>query len=408
LPWLFIVQLRSGEPYWLACDQSLAEEPVYKPLNGDARCEVLILGGGITGALVAHQLVKRGIDTLLVDKGELASGSTAASTGLLQYEVDTHLHDLIGKVGLEQAVHAYRRCRTAIDEIEALTVELGDDCGFSRRDSLYFASAWWHQRSLRRECACRIEFGFDVEWLSRARLREVSTIHAAGSILSHNDAQLDPYRFTRRLLEDAVLRGLRAYCQTEVTKVEEGKHEVVVATKTGRIRANHIVYATGYATGPFLSDSRGALHSTYAVASEPMASFPGWPSECLIWETARPYFYARQTSDGRALIGGADTSFSNDHRRDALVERKVRRLVHRFHILFPQASFVPEFAWAGTFADTKDGLAYIGQYPERPRAYFALGYGGNGITYGMIAAKLIADLIAGQPNADAAVFRFER
>jgi glycine/D-amino acid oxidase-like deaminating enzyme len=66
------------------------------------------------------------------------------------------------------------------------------------------------------------------------------------------------------------------------------------------------------------------------------------------------------------------------------------------------------FAWAGTFGATKDGLAYIGVSPEAPHAYFALGYGGNGITYSMIAARIIADLYQGVPNADAQLFRFER
>lgn len=402
------MKLRSGQPFWLACDQGLPGEPHYRSLEGDARCEVLVLGGGITGALVAHELVRRGMNVLLVDRGDFAHGSTAASTGLLQYEVDTHLHNLIGKVGIDHAVHAYRRGRTAVDELEALADELGEDCGFERRDSLYFASSWWHLRDLQRECKCRQEYGFDIEWLSRAQLREQSTIRSAGAIRSRNDAQIDPYRFTRRLIQAAVQCGLRAHPYTSVDSIEEGPLEVAAQTKTGIIQANLIVYATGYAAGPFLDDRRGSLHSTYAVASEPMTSFPGWPNGALIWETARPYFYARQTADGRAMIGGGDTSFSTDHRRDALVERKVKRLAQRFHRLFPAVEFIPEFAWAGTFGATSDGLAYIGQYPDRPRAYFALGYGGNGITYGMIAAKLIADLITGVENPDAAVFSFQR
>jgi glycine/D-amino acid oxidase-like deaminating enzyme len=56
----------------------------------------------------------------------------------------------------------------------------------------------------------------------------------------------------------------------------------------------------------------------------------------------------------------------------------------------------------------RDGLAYIGQLADRPNVYFALGYGGNGITFSVIAAQLISDLYCGRPNADAAVFRFER
>jgi glycine/D-amino acid oxidase-like deaminating enzyme len=91
-----------------------------------------------------------------------------------------------------------------------------------------------------------------------------------------------------------------------------------------------------------------------------------------------------------------------------VLERRTELLVRRFRRLFPAATFEPEFAWAGTFAATKDGLAYIGSPPERPRAHFALGYGGNGITFGVTAARLICDALAGGKNDDADLFRFDR
>jgi glycine/D-amino acid oxidase-like deaminating enzyme len=181
-----------------------------------------------------------------------------------------------------------------------------------------------------------------------------------------------------------------------------------VYVPAGRIRAQHVVFATGYAAHHQLPQSPGNLQSTFVVASEPLESFAGWPDGCLIWETARPYFYARQTEDGRAIIGGADTAFEDDHQRDALIERQTDRLMKRCRRLFPEIRFVPSFAWAGTFAETQDGLAYIGRLPGYARLYAALGYGGNGITFSMIAARLITDLIVGRPNADAPVFSFDR
>ncbi|QDU28756.1 Gamma-glutamylputrescine oxidoreductase [Anatilimnocola aggregata] len=403
------MKLRTGKPYWLAVDcdaRSIGSEALF---SGDVRCSVVVLGGGITGALAAYRLTTQGVDVVLVDEREFGHGSSAASTGLLQYEVDTPLAELIDQVGEQNAVRAYRRGLTAIDEIEQLVGELELDCGFSRRESLYFASSIWHRSSLERECELRRQVGFDVEFLNREQLAEISTLQAAGAILSRGDAQIDPYRFTRELLRAAVRQGLRAYAKTKVVSVCEADSCVTLVTETGRIIADKIVYATGYATKPFLAgESAGKLHSTYAVISEPLGEVPGWPNQCLLWETARPYFYARRTDDGRALIGGGDTLFSNDHERDGLVDRKVEKLVERFQELFPGATFVPDYAWAGTFAETKDGLAYIGSPPDRPRAYFALGYGGNGITFSVIASQVITDLYFGRPNPDAEVFRFER
>ncbi|HZZ28551.1 MAG TPA: FAD-dependent oxidoreductase [Pirellulales bacterium] len=399
------MKLRSGKPYWYEISTDRLNLPA---LSGDIACQVAVLGAGITGALVADHLLKSGLHVILLDRHEVGQGSTAASTGLLQYEVDTPLVSLIKRVGEQHAVHAYRRGLAAIDEIESLVHELDDDCGFSRRKSLYFASTCWHQRRLRREYECQRQHGFDVEYLNRQQLADISSIPAAAALRSGGDAQIDPFRFTQQLVQAGLRRNLQAFSNTDVQSIEELHDRVLLQAGTGTISADFIVYATGYESERHLKSPTANLNSTYAVTSQAGLSIQGWPEDCLIWETARPYFYARRTEDGRAMIGGEDTEFSNDHDRDGLVDRKIGKLVARFHALFPNTEFSPEYAWAGTFAETKDGLAYIGQPTTRPRAYFALGYGGNGITFSMIAAKLINDLILGRPNRDAEVFKFGR
>ena len=90
------MDLRTGQSLWQALQGPIPEHP---PLEGDARAEVVIIGGGVTGALLSWILVQHGIEVLLVDKRHPTTGSTAASTGLLQYEVDTPLVELIEKVG---------------------------------------------------------------------------------------------------------------------------------------------------------------------------------------------------------------------------------------------------------------------------------------------------------------------
>ena len=82
--------------------------------------------------------------------------------------------------------------------------------------------------------------------------------------------------------------------------------------------------------------------------------------------------------------------------------------MQRFNAMFPGAEFEVAYAWAGTFGETKDGLAYVGRSPEWPKDYFALGYGGNGVTMSVVAAGLIADDYLGRENPDAHIFRFGR
>ena len=152
------------------------------------------------------------------------------------------------------------------------------------------------------------------------------------------------------------------------------------------------------------------LHSTFALATAPLPSVDGWGEDrCLIWETARPYFYARTTADGRAVLGGADTPFATAHKRDRLLGRARPAVSEKqFAKLFPAIPFDVDWRWGGTFGETEDGLPYIGTARQFPHGYFALGYGGNGITFSWIAAGILLDLFFERKNDDAELFRFDR
>jgi glycine/D-amino acid oxidase-like deaminating enzyme len=211
------------------------------------------------------------------------------------------------------------------------------------------------------------------------------------------------------LLRDSTRKGLGVFDRTVAKAIRYQKRRVIVETDRGsRITARKVVFATGYESQQFLRQNAGALHSTFVAITEPIAPFPEWPERWLIWETARPYFYLRTTTDNRVIMGGEDLPFATEHRRDGIIKRQTRKLLRRFGRLFPSSDVEVAYAWAGTFGETKDGLAFIGRGPERPYAYFALAYGGNGITMSTIAARLIAEDYLGRKNQDSRIYRFGR
>ena len=107
-------------------------------------------------------------------------------------------------------------------------------------------------------------------------------------------------------------------------------------------------------------------------------------------------------------MGGRDEEFYNPERRDKLIPKKTKQLVSDFKKLFPETDMIAEFSWTGTFGSTKDSLPYIGMYDKTPNTYYALGFGGNGITFSVIAAEIICDLILGKKNKNAEIFAFKR
>lgn len=150
--------------------------------------------------------------------------------------------------------------------------------------------------------------------------------------------------------------------------------------------------------------------SSYALISDPLGEGElGFLQDTLLWETARPYLYARSTADRRLLLGGEDDAVDVPARRDARVEKKARTLLKRFGALFPQLQLTPAFSWAGTFAETGDGLPFFGPHRQwGPRVHFAMAYGGNGITYSVLGAGLLAALVKRRSHPLQALFGFGR
>ena len=400
------MDLRSRHPFWLLKNGLMQ---AYPALDRDVETEVVVLGAGITGALVAYLLAKKGVRVVVVDKRDSGWGSTAASTGLLQYEIDTNLVDLKPKIGERDAVRAYRMGVEAIDAIEQVVAEVGNAVDFQRRPSLYVARRRKDERLLEKEFAARQAAGLRVRYVSAAALADEFGVHGRAAIVSQDAAQIDPYQLAHHLFAASINLGAEVYDRTEIVQIEEEAHGVVLSTERGmRICAKRIVFASGYETHNYLKQQVADLNSTYALVSEPVDDHEAWVNH-LLWEAARPYFYLRTTDDGRLIMGGEDEPFRDPDKRDRLIARKVGKLLKSYADFYPGRP-TPEvaFAWAGTFGETKDGLAYIGVNSEHPHAYFALGYGGNGITYSMIAAQIITDLYCGIDNPDARLYRFAR
>jgi glycine/D-amino acid oxidase-like deaminating enzyme len=398
------MDLTSGDPLWPIVNGLPA---TYPRLHQNLRCDVAVIGGGITGALVAHRFAREGIHTVLLEAGEIAHGSTAATTALIQYEIDTHLVDLIDRVGRDHAVRSYRLCLAAVRGIGDLA---SDGCSWRETRSLYLASRKADADVLAREHRARRDAGIDVQLLDESDIRERFSFSRPAALLSPAAGELDAFQLTHKLLAQAKDGGLDVYDRTRVTGYAAQRRGVDLRTDGGAdVRARRVVFATGYETPEFLDRTIVRLHSTFALATAPMSSLDGWGEDrCLIWETARPYFYARTTGDGRAMMGGADRPFATAHNRRQFLTRQTRRIADRFAKLFPDLRWDVDWRWGGTFGETRDGLPYIGSVPQFPHGYFALGYGGNGITFSWIAANILLDRFLDRPNPDAELFRFDR
>ena len=400
------MNLTSSHPFWSVNNGLPAN---YPSLQRNVSCDAVVIGGGITGALVAVHLAEAGVKTLVLDKRDIGTGSTSASTALLQYEIDVPLRELIKKVGPVAASRSYQLCCDAISKLEQLAARLKIDCGFERKPSLFLAR---HQREiseLREEFQLRRKMGIELEFYDATAVRARFPFSRPAALFSKDGGQVDPHRLTHGLLAAGKRAGLEVYDRTKMTHLEETRRGVRITTHNGcRITARRAVIAAGFESNALLNTGAGTLKSTYALISEPLPDISEWHQQCLIWESGTPYLYLRTTTEGRVIIGGEDEDFVNAKRRDALISQKTRTLVKKFGRLFPDRPLEVAYAWAGTFGETKDGLPYIGVHTRFPHVFFALSYGGNGITFSVIAAEILRDYFSGRTNLDAGLFRFGR
>ena len=401
------MDLHTSENFW-PIKNGLIQD--YPSLHKNIKADVVIIGAGISGALVADQLCKAGYDVVILDKRHSGLGSTAASTALLQYEIDTPLRELIKKVGVDHAVRSYLLCLKAFEDLGDLCKKYPNKSDYEKKPSFQFTSFKNHLQDHIIEYELRqLHHISETEWLEPKDIKEKFGFKKLGGILSKDGAEVDPYKLAHNLFQTHWKKNLRIFDNTEVTNIDYTRSGVTLTTNTNqKVRAKKLVIACGYESQKYLTKKVEIQNTSYALVSEVIPQDKLWHKNALIWETSDPYVYLRTTADNRILIGGKDDDYHNAAKRDKNLMPKTKILEGEFKKLFPHIPFKTDYKWAGIFCKTKDGLPYIGSIPERPNTYFALGFGGNGITFSVIASQIIRDLISNKKNDDQKIFSFQR
>jgi glycine/D-amino acid oxidase-like deaminating enzyme len=367
----------------------------------------------MTGALVAHAFASAGISTTVLEAAAIGSGSTAASSALLLKEPDLELTQLTRRYGARASRRIWTLSHQSVDQLVALLKRLRIRCDLKTRDAVYYATTAQAAERLRHEWELRARAGFDAEWLGPAQLRRLTGIASHGAILSKGSAQFDPYRACVGIVRTASAAGAHVFERSEVRRIEKAHIGVRIRTRRGTLHAERVIIATGYATPPFRPlAGRFRMYRTYVLATEPIDRTQRDDvglADVMAWDTERPYHYARWTPEHRLLLGGEDRAVQSGQRRRQQFEIAARDLRAYFEARLPALATVrTERAWEGLFAMTPDSLPYIGPHRRYPRHWFALGYGGNGMTFGFLAARLLLQRWQGMKSRDHALFEFAR
>ena len=396
--------LRTGKTLWLSKRRQPLESHV---LTRAHTCDVLVIGAGISGAIIAESLSDAGYKVAVVDRRGPVIGSTPASTAMLQYEIDTPLFQLAERIGRDKAERLWRRSKLAVDALRERSERLGIKADQATRGSLYLDGNVLDADGLAQEYEARVRAGFEVELLKPAEVKDRFGISGRHAIAGYGNYSADPRRLATGFLNAAIARGAKLFAPVEVTDIESSDAGVIAATKDGpEITCDHLVFATGYEMPKGVPRMGNTIISSWSIATRPQRRL--WPTEAIIWEASDPYLYIRTTGAGEVICGGEDEEISDAAERDAKIADKTAVLSRKLGALLPMIDPTPAFAWAGSFGDSTTGTPTVGRIPRMPNCYAAMGYGGNGITFSMMAGQMLRGLISGAGDPDADLVNFYR
>jgi glycine/D-amino acid oxidase-like deaminating enzyme len=396
------LDLRTGTPVWSAYRSPRAAA---EKLRRDVSADVLVVGLGISGAMMCEALTAAGMSVIGIDRRGPIKGSTAATTALVSFEIDQPLGRLGDKVGKTRAERAWQRSRLAVDNLRARIIQLDIDCSLTERPSVYLAGTVLDAAQLREEVQARQAAGLWCEFVTGRALKDEYGIAGDGAIVSRGNLALDPRKLCAGLLRVAARRGVRYYSPVEAVSFDKVGERLVASTKQGpSINVGAVVLATGYELMDVVPAYGHRIISTWAIATKPQPRRI-WRDAAFVWQASDPYLYLRSTSDGRVICGGEDEDFSDETRRDAAMSGKADTIARKLGRLLPRIETKPQFVWTGSFGTTGTGLPIIARLPGRGSIYAVLGYGGNGITFSQIASELVGAELAGKRYSDADLFQ---
>jgi glycine/D-amino acid oxidase-like deaminating enzyme/nitrite reductase/ring-hydroxylating ferredoxin subunit len=364
-------------------------------VDADAAFDVIVVGGGITGVTAAYLLQRSGRRVALLERHRCLAGDTGHTSAHLSYVTDKPITALVKDIGEDHA-------RAVWDAGRAATLMIGDivrkeriECGFAwlpgylHEPALDEADGAEEDR-LRAEADLATALGFEAVYIET-----VPFIERAGVRFSEQ-ARIHPVRYLEALLALVTASGGLVFEDSGVEEVTgDGPLDVRVNGRTLTcvdlvIGTHNPIVGRDSLLGATWLQTRLTLDSTYVVGGRVQK---GRVPDALFWDTASPYRYLRldpQATHDLVVFGGQDHKTGQVEDTDACY----RRLETELQRLLPGVDVTHR--WSGQVIATPDGLPFIGE--TAPHQFAATGFGGNGLTFGTVAAIMACDGLTATPN----------
>jgi glycine/D-amino acid oxidase-like deaminating enzyme/nitrite reductase/ring-hydroxylating ferredoxin subunit len=371
--------------YWLETAPG-APRP---PLTEDIEADVAVIGGGIAGLSTAFELARAGRSVVVLEAGRIAASVTGHTTAKLSV-LHTLVYDKLRRTRGPEGARLYARSQTeAVEHAAALVDELGIDCEWEDRDAYTYVCEAGRVEELRAEAEAAKEAGLPASFVTETGL----PFPVAGAVRVTGQAQFHPRRYLLALADRLESLGGRIFEGTTVRGLEEGE-PCRVATRAGAtVTARDVVVATHYPVfDRALLFTRLSPRRELVVAG-PLAADRDVAGTYITPDEGTRSVRTAPLDDGRRLLivtGEHFTPGTGDTRE------RFERLSAWARERFPGVGLT--HAWATQDIDPTDTVPMVGPLHQGARhAYVATGFGGWGMSGGIMAGLLLTAQITGRP-----------
>lgn len=371
------------QSYWL----NSAELPQFPSLKEDTKSDVVIVGAGITGITLAYLLAKRGKSVIIIEAGEVLSGTTGHTTAKITCQHDVIYDEFISHFGKERTKQYYEANKEALHFVKQLIDEHSIECDYKEQDAWLYTKSVDEIPKLKQEYSAYEALGIDGELTDSSPLP--FTVRAG--LKMPKQAQFNPVQYLVKLLDLAIQQGVKVYEHTTAATVDKPSY---VITKEGKkIESEHIVSCSHF---PFYDDqqfffARMYSERSYAICFKPKQPYPGG----MYLGIDDPKRSLRSvTIDGEEyVIAGGE----NHPTGQGICTIKHYEAVEQFA---EQAFGIEKimYRWSAQDYTTLDKLPFIGATDHDPKLYVASGYKKWGMTTGTLAALLLDKTISGEQS----------
>ena len=367
----------------------------YPALNGDADCDVAIVGGGLAGLSAAIELADKGFSVRLLEAREVGFGASGRNGGQAIHGLACDPAEIESQLGLDEARRVFGMTVEALDLIRARCQRFDIDCDW-RDGYLGVATSAGKARALLAGADhLQSAYSYPMQQIARADLPQwINSPRYHAAVHDPRSGHLHPLKNTLGLARAAASLGVVIHEGTAVQSMTRGERPML-HTAAGRITARQVllagnVYLQGVA--PRLA-ARVMPVGTYIVATEPVGADLARqliPCGAAVCDNNVVLDYFRFSADHRLLYGGR-VSY-NTATPANLADSMRARLARTFP---PLADTAISHAWGGFVDISMNRAPDFGRLPEAPQVYYLQGFSGHGLALTGLAGRVVAEAMAG-------------